>query len=71
MKLDVLIDRVDGLRVADNERVEDGIAAVMTVSFHGGGTANIGLSPEALRTLVQALIETPPPPSADRAMGRH
>lgn len=59
--MDMVIDRIDQLLLASSER-DDGLAAVMIGSC-GGEPVQIGLSPQAIRFLQDALARATPPHS--------
>lgn len=64
-----LIVRISDLKVADDPSVHGDIACLMVLHFPDGMHARVGLTTEAFRFLVSALVENRIP--SDKAVGRH
>jgi len=56
----VLILRIENLLVSKDPSTTNGVAALFSARMVDGSTVTIGLSPEALEELCQALIDKSP-----------
>lgn len=72
IRVDVVIDRIHSMTIANTPDGKDDIAALLVVTLGRAAPehATIGLSKEAIRTLYEALIEAPPPKGHGRP-GHH